>query len=175
MRSALILALPLVVACGSSPKKASADFPIPPDDATSKPDDAAPKWDSTSTKPEPSAKPGAVVNEKGARRMDQYDKDATEVVLKRAARQVKDNCGGTTDEDGKATGPWGKVTVQVKLGRNGHSKGADVPAPHGDKPVGKCIANAFANLTFPPWSGEDTTIPWEVELVEPKAEAPKKK
>ena len=38
-------------------------------------------------------------------RTDQYDKDATEIVIKRAARQVKDNCGAAKGDDGKATGP----------------------------------------------------------------------
>lgn len=173
MRASLLALCVSLVACGSSPKKPAADFPIPPDDP-------APKWDATSTKPEPTAKPGGrdpVVNEKSARRMDQYDKEATEVVLKRAARQVKENCGATKSESGKAEGPWGKVTIDVLLGRNGHSKDTTVPAPYGDKPVGKCIQNAFANMHFPPWSGQDTTIQWEVELVDPATEgkpAPKK-
>ena len=45
-----------------------------------------------------------------------YDKDGTEVVLKRAGRAVKDSCGDARDETGVATGPWGKITIQVMLG-----------------------------------------------------------
>jgi hypothetical protein len=96
-----------------------------------------------------------------------YDKEAVEVGLKRAARQVKANCGATTDEEGKATGPWGKTTVTVKLGHNGHSQGATIGPPYDGKPVGKCTVQAFAILTFPPFAGGDTTVDWPVEIVAP--------
>ena len=97
----------------------------------------------------------------------QYDKDAVEIGLKRAARQVKQNCGGTKDDDGKATGPWGKLDVHVKLGHNGHSQGATVDPPYDGKPVGRCVTNAFSILIFPPFAGPDTTVDWPVELVAP--------
>lgn len=116
---------------------------------------------------------GAVVNEGGSRRHDQYDKEGTQVALKRAARQVKDNCGQAKDENGKAIGPWGKVTIQVALGANGHTKGTTVPPPYQGKPVGTCIERSFMNLSFPPWTGGDTSIDWEVELVEPGKEGKK--
>ena len=80
---------------------------------------------------------------------------------------MKESCGEAKDESGAATGPWGKLTVQVKLGRNGRSKGVTVPASHADKPAGRCITNAFTGLIFPPWAGEDTDVDWEVELVAP--------
>jgi hypothetical protein len=83
---------------------------------------------------------------------------------------VKDNCGQAKDDTGKATGPWGKVSIQIMLGHNGHSKEVTIPAPYGEKPVGKCIEKAFTNLTFPPWAGADTQITQEVELVEPGKE-----
>ena len=98
-----------------------------------------------------------------------YDKEAVEVVLKRAARQVKANCGAATGEDGKAAGPWGKTTVTVKLGHNGHSQGATVIAPYDDKPVGKCATQAFAILTYPPFACPDTTVDWPIEVVPPTA------
>lgn len=114
---------------------------------------------------------GGRVNEKGERSLNTYDKEQTDVVLARAARQVKQNCGATKDENGIATGPWGKVTIKVTLGRNGHSRGTVVPAPYDGKAVGRCIAQAFSNLTIPPWAGEDTDVDWEVELVKPEAAA----
>ena len=88
--------------------------------------------------------------------------------MKRAARQVKGNCGGAKDSDGKATGPFGKTMVTVVLGRNGHSKSATVDSSLADKPAGKCIVQAFSNLTYAPWAGSDATVQWEVELVQPK-------
>ena len=113
---------------------------------------------------------GGPVQESGPRRTDVYDKEATDIPLKRAARQVKDNCGQAKDDSGKATGPWGKVTIQVMLGHNGHSKEVTIPAPYSEKAVGRCIEMAFTNLTFPPWGGADTQISQEVELVEPGKE-----
>ncbi len=98
-----------------------------------------------------------------------YDKDAVEIVFKRAAAQVKSNCGAATDENGKANGPWGQTKASVRLGRNGHVRGVDVPSPYGDKPVGTCVVHAFQNLIFPPYAAPaDVTVDWDVELVKPK-------
>jgi hypothetical protein len=98
-----------------------------------------------------------------------YDKDAVEVELKRAARQVKSNCGSATDDDGKANGPWGSTKVSVVLGRNGHVKGATVPTPYDGTPVGLCVVNAFNKIIFPPYAGSsDVTVDWDVEVVQPK-------
>lgn len=158
-----------VLACGGKEKAK---------EPTAKPayTDETPKWEGASTPDpnEPTTKSSSAgertVNEAPAKRSDQYDKEATEVVLKRAARQVKDNCGQAKDENGKAVGPWGKTTIQVMLGHNGHSKGTTVPAPFQGKPTGNCVEKAFSKLTFPPWAGADTQIDWEIELVEPGKE-----
>ncbi len=106
--------------------------------------------------------------EGGTRSQNSYDKESTDVVLSRAARQVKANCGAAKDDQGKATGPWGKVNIKITLGRNGHTKAVSVPPPLDEKPAGKCIANAFAILVFPPWAGQDTDVDWEVELLKPE-------
>jgi hypothetical protein len=162
-----------MVACGGAAKRGNdANEPVglPPVE------DDTPKWEGASATPQESPKPkGAHVNEGPTRREDEYDKEATEVVLKRAARQVKDNCGAAKDENGKATGPWGKATLLVQLGHNGRSKGVTVPPPFEGQPTGRCVEKAFTNLTFPPWGGSDTTVEWEVELLEPGAAAKTKK
>lgn len=99
---------------------------------------------------------------------DTYDKEQTEIVLNRATRLVNDNCGLTKDPDGKATGPWGQVTIKLTLGHNGHMKAVKVPSPYDGKPVGSCIVKAFENLVFPPWAGADAEdIEWTVELHPP--------
>lgn len=162
-----------LVACGGEKKQAK-----DPSEENNPPayQDETPKWEGASRVQDTQSKSssggggGAKVNEAPARRTDQYDKEATDIPLKRAARQVKDNCGAAKDDNGKATGPWGKVTIQVMLGHNGHSKEVTVPQPYAEKPVGKCIEKAFTNLTFPPWAGADTQIDQEVELVEPGKE-----
>lgn len=156
--------------CGGDGKKAK-----DPSDTNEPPkEDEAPKWEGyVSPKPDdPKPVPGAKVNEAPTKRADQYDKEAVEIPLKRAARQVKDNCGHAKDENAKS-GPFGKTTIQVKLGHNGHSQGATVPAPFQGKPSGTCIEKAFEKLQFPPWAGQDAQIDWEVEVVEPGKE-PKK-
>jgi hypothetical protein len=98
-----------------------------------------------------------------------YDKDAVEVQLKRAARQIKANCGSATDEDGKATGPWGATKATVVLGRNGHVKQVTVPAPYGGQPVGVCVVHAFEKLWFPPYGGStDVSVDWDIVITPPK-------
>jgi hypothetical protein len=98
-----------------------------------------------------------------------YDKEAVDVQLKRAARQVKGNCGAATDDDGKATGPWGSTKASVVLGRNGHVRQVTVPSPYDGKPVGLCIVHAFDKITFPPYAGSsDVVVDWDVEVSQPK-------
>jgi len=98
-----------------------------------------------------------------------YDKDAVAAELKRSARQVKGSCGSATDEDGKATGPWGKVSATITLGRNGHVKDVKLPSGYDGKPAGACILHAFQKVQFPPYAApDDATIDWEVEVVQPR-------
>ncbi len=101
---------------------------------------------------------------------DHYDKEGTEIVLNRAARQVQGNCGLAKGEDGKATGPWGKTTVTITLGHNGHTRPGSVTIaePFAGTPAGNCAVKAFSNLTFAPWTGQDETLEWPVELVKPE-------
>ncbi|MBX3226325.1 MAG: hypothetical protein KIT84_42920 [Labilithrix sp.] len=166
-----------LAACGGKKEEAK-----DPSDEKSSVGDETPKWDSSSStvaqqaedKNRPPRPAGGIApNEQPSRRTDQYDKEGTEVALKRAARQVKDNCGQAKDENGKAVGPWGNVTIQVMLGSNGRSKGVTVPQPYAGKPVGTCIERSFTGLQFPPWAGSDTQVDWEVELVEPGKEGKK--
>jgi hypothetical protein len=97
-----------------------------------------------------------------------YDKEAVEVQLKRAARQVKGACGGATDDTGQASGPFGQTKVSVTLGRNGRVKQATIPAPYDGKPVGICAVHAFEKLIFPPYAASsDAILDWDVEIVQP--------
>ena len=172
-----------LLACGGKPKQLG-EYPAEnssggeASSGGSKPGEETPKWEGATTPPPAETKPsgggGRTVTEAPRQRTDQYDKDATEIVIKRAARQVKENCGAAKGDDGKATGPWGKATLQIQLGKNGHSKGVTVPAPYQGKPVGNCVEKAFTNLTFPPWGGSDAEVSWEVELVNPAADPAKK-
>jgi len=177
--SALALA---VAACGGKPKQVG-EYPAENSGENRSGGEESPKWEGAAPPPPPlsqeekaeQAKPktGGGVNEAATRRNDQYDKEHTEVVIKRAARQVKENCGHAKDDTGKATGPWGKATLQIQLGAAGRSKGVTVPAPYQGKPVGNCVEKAFSNLTYPPWGGADTEVSWEVEIVAPAEPAKK--
>lgn len=97
-----------------------------------------------------------------------YDRDAVELVLRRAANQVKGHCGQSTDDNGKANGPWGTTKVSITLGRNGHIRDITIPDPYNDKPTGRCAVQAFHNLIFPPYpASADVVIEWDVELIKP--------
>jgi len=96
-----------------------------------------------------------------------YERESAEVVLRRAARQVKNNCATASDDTGKASGPWGKTSVSVVMGHNGHSKSATIPAPFDGKPTGRCATQAFIDMQYPPFSGPDTTVEWDIEIVKP--------
>jgi len=178
------------LACG--PSKPAAD----PSTASSGGGDDSTKWDSSSetashpttpkstpppaddSSPPPSSGTGSSAPTQAAPTDDgphlppdfgghSYDRDAAEVVLKRAARQVKANCGAATDDSGAANGPWGKTNVSVKLGHNGHSKSATIGEPYDGKPTGRCATQAFVNLQYPPFAGTDAVVDWEVEIVKP--------
>jgi hypothetical protein len=156
------------VACGT---KKPASSPDETDTTTGVP---AEKWDTSSQTAEAAKEPAKTgtgapkVHETASKKDSEYDKEATNVVLNRATRQVKDNCGFATDDTGKATGPWGKLDLKLLLGANGHMRTVTVPDPYAGKPVGRCVEKAFANLIFPPWSGEDTEVTWPAEVVKPE-------
>jgi hypothetical protein len=98
-----------------------------------------------------------------------YDKDEIDAKMKRSAKQIKANCGAATDEEGKATGPWGTVHVSVTLGRNGHVKDVAIPDPYKDKPVGTCISRQLMKIIFAPYvASDDSTIEEDFEVTKPK-------
>lgn len=149
-----------------------------PDEATSgstrstsssdEPSEHPPKHTASSSSEHASSPPPGEIPAPPPGEKTAYDKDAVEAQLKRGARQVKAGCGGATDDNGEANGPWGKTTANITLGRNGHVKLATVPAPFDGTPVATCVARAFDKITFPPYAASaDITIPWEVEIVRP--------
>jgi hypothetical protein len=98
-----------------------------------------------------------------------YDKEAVEAQLRKAAKQIKSNCGAASDDEGNKTGPWGTAHTSIALGRNGHVKQVSVPAPYDGKPVGICLARALQKIVFPPYAAsDDASIEWDFELVKPK-------
>jgi|HubBroStandDraft_6_1064221.scaffolds.fasta_scaffold252335_1 hypothetical protein len=98
-----------------------------------------------------------------------YDKDEIEAKMRRSAKQIKANCGAATDDEGKATGPWGTLKAGIVLGRNGHVKDVTIPDPYNGKPVGTCVSRQLLKLVFPPYAGSaDASIEWDFELVKPK-------
>lgn len=158
-----LVALTLAMACGGGK---------PAEDATSENGSGSGTGDGTGETPTPTAtttattpKPPPTVEDNTPK--VPYDKEAVEISLNRAARQVKDNCGAVKDDQGKVNGPWGKTTVTVQLGHNGHSKGTTLKAPFDGTGVGRCINNAFTNMIYPPFAGGDTTVDWDVEVSHP--------
>jgi hypothetical protein len=138
------------------PAEAATDEPAPKHSSAPKSDDG--DQAASAADPEPASGSGK-----------SYDKDAVDAELKRAARQVKSACGSATDDEGKATGPWGKTTATLTLGRNGHIKQVTLPPTYDGKPAGTCIVHAFQKIQFPPYAGStDATVEWDIVLVEPK-------
>ncbi|MBV9948787.1 MAG: hypothetical protein JOZ69_18205 [Myxococcales bacterium] len=98
-----------------------------------------------------------------------YDKEAVDAQLKRAAKQIKDNCGSASDDDGNKTGPWGQTSATIVLGRNGHVSDVTVPAPYSGKPVGECVVRSFKKIQFPPYAGpSDVSVNWDIVIAQPK-------
>jgi hypothetical protein len=98
-----------------------------------------------------------------------YDAPSVEIELNRALVQVKKNCGSATDENGAATGPWGKTSIGVTLGRNGHVKQVSLAPEFDGKPTGVCTQNAFMKIQFPPYAGStDAVVTRDVEIPKPK-------
>jgi hypothetical protein len=169
-----------LVACGGGTKQASSPGTCPDGTVLHGSDCVPPEAEKSAPEPaesaptEPSApaeatdptKPTSGSTSSGP---TPYDKDAVESELRRGARQVKANCGAATDDDGQATGPWGKTKATITLGRNGHVKQVTVPAPYAGKPVGVCIVHAFDKIWFPPYAAAaDVDADWDVEIVKPK-------
>jgi hypothetical protein len=139
---------------------------LPATAGNAKSDDDSPKGNTNAMKGGSSGTAKADDSDTGG---GSYDKDAVEAQLRRAAKQVKDNCGSATDEDGNKIGPWGSTTATVVLGRNGHVQGVTLPSPYSGKPVGDCVVNSFKKIQFPPYGGgTDVSVPWDVQIVAPK-------
>jgi hypothetical protein len=159
----------------SSNEESSQSSGATPTAAKDDADSGGPSADTHATTPAPSKPapaPAADPSPPAAGEKVPYDKEAVTVPMRIAVRQVKANCGAATDEEGKATGPWGKTTVTVTLGHNGHVRGAAVPSPYDGKPVGRCITRAFSTAIYPPFNGPDTPIEIPVEVVQPAAPPP---
>jgi hypothetical protein len=191
MRGVAILSILLLTACtpARKPPEMSLNDPnaIDPSGSTSKADNPSETWGSsetaTSTHSTPTPPPDPTPSDKPATGTkppsddgphvpasfggSAYDRPALETILKRAARQVKSNCGAATDESGAVSGPWGKTTITVKLGHNGHSKGGTLPPPFDGKTTGRCAVIAFTNLIYAPFAGSDTDVDWPLEIVKP--------
>jgi hypothetical protein len=169
-----------LAACGGEAKHADSPGTCP-EGTVLKGDDCVPESVGTS-KPNDEDRPKGDTNGSGASSAGQgkasdpdtggaasYDKDAVDAQLKRAAKQIKDNCGSASDEDGNKGGPWGSTTASVVLGRNGHVHEVTVPSPYSGKPVGDCVVNSFRKIQFPPYGGStDVTLSWDIQIVEPK-------
>jgi len=178
-RTITALAALALVACGGGAKQADSPGTCP-DGTVLKGADCVPVGDEGSSastsgssgggvKNSDDAKPASGGGEPPAGAATPYDKDAVDVELKRAGRSIKASCGSATDDDGRATGPWGTTKANVVLGRNGHVKQVSVPAPYDGKPVGNCAVEAFRRILFPPYAGSsDVAVDWYIEIVHPK-------
>ncbi len=114
--------LPADAAGDTSASGGGDDSPKKPAHKKKSDDDDAPKGDTSS-----SGSSGS--SDTGGGGGGGYDKDAVEAQLKRATKQIKSNCGSATDDEGKATGPWGTVTANIVLGQKRARQGRDRARP----------------------------------------------
>ena len=99
-----------------------------------------------------------------------YDKDAVDVQLKRAARQIKAQLRrGDRRRTAQATGPWGTTKASVMLGRNGHVKQVTDP-----RPVRRQAGRRLRDRTRSRRSSSRRTprpatsvLDWDIEIVKP--------
>ena len=168
MAVGVVASVLVMAACGGGGKPAESPGTDDSSGHTSAKDDDETTATPSSTPTSPPASEDSSSSEPAAGNTP-YDKEAVNIELKRAARQVKANCGSATDDSGNATGPWGKTKLNVVLGRNGHVKQVTLPAPYDGKPIGICTVHAFQKIQFPPYAApSDVALDLDIELVQPK-------
>lgn len=94
----------------------------------------------------------------GSTRAQKTDAEGNKVAIDRAVRQSVE-CGKIHTE-----GPHGEIVVRMTLGSNGKISNVVIPSSHDDKPIGKCIRQAFEHEVIPTWQGADATGEAKVTL-----------
>jgi hypothetical protein len=61
-------------------------------------------------------------------------------------------------------GPHGEILVKMTLTSVGKITNVVIPPSHDDKPIGKCIRQAFEHEVIPTWQGSDATAETKVTL-----------
>lgn len=94
----------------------------------------------------------------GSTRAQKTDAEGNKIAIDRAVRQSVE-CGKIHTE-----GPHGDIVVKMTLMANGKIANVIIPSSHDDKPIGKCIRQAFEHEVIPTWQGADTTGEAKVTL-----------
>ena len=92
----------------------------------------------------------------------QFDKEQTEMELKRATRSAE-TCTGVVEA--KA---YGEIEVTITFQEDGTVRQVAVPAPHDGTPLGDCITRAYEAVIVPPYSGGDQIMSWKLTLKKPE-------
>ena len=94
----------------------------------------------------------------GSTRAQKTDAEGNKVAIDRAVRQSIE-CGKIHME-----GPHGEIMVKMTLTSAGKITNVTLPSSHDDKPIGKCIRQAFEHEVIPTWQGADATAEAKVTL-----------
>jgi hypothetical protein len=94
----------------------------------------------------------------GSTRSKVPDAEGNQVAIARAVRQSKE-CAKINME-----GPFGEINVHMTLTARGRITNVQIPPSHDDKPIGKCVRQAFEHEVIPTWDGADTTADAKVTL-----------
>jgi hypothetical protein len=117
---------------------------------------------------DPSAYSG---EETDAEKKRAFDRNQTEMELKRATRSAE-SCPGVVAEQEKKDHPRGETRVSVTFQEDGTVRQISIPSPFDGTPVGDCVMRAYKSVIIPPYTGGDQIIDWDLSLKdEPKAGA----
>jgi hypothetical protein len=94
----------------------------------------------------------------GSTRAKVPDAEGNQVAIARAVRQSKECALINMD------GPFGEIIVHMTLTSKGRITNVQIPPSHDDKPIGKCVRQAFEHEVIPTWDGADTTADAKVTL-----------
>lgn len=94
----------------------------------------------------------------GSTRAKAPDAEGNQVAIARAVRQSKE-CAKIHME-----GPFGEISVHMTLTSKGRITNVQLPPSHDDKPIGKCVRQAFEHELIPTWDGADSSADAKVTL-----------
>jgi hypothetical protein len=106
---------------------------------------------------------GVEAEETDSEKTGKWDKEGTELELKRATLSAE-TCPETLPDEQKKDSPKGTAQVTLTFSNDGHVKQSSISEPFADTPVGKCVLRAMGAIIVEVYEGPEETVTWEVDL-----------